>query len=344
MSLISSMIATALICAVGTGSAAVVEDEHETWRDRLDVGSRVQLVGVWNEGSGEDELGIPRARFSLDAQLTDRLRVESQFAFEKEPSIKDLFLTWQVSERARIDLGRRKLPTYREFITSSGRLLLVERSMSHAAFDGDRGDGVALSVDEVSGTRFSYVIGAWRDMTDRTGASERAVGIELEQGEVEPILAARLEWKAGADRPGRYDQASFDGEAWGVGIGLSGYHSVDTARDGGARTRAALDHRVTVQRFSWSGALHAATMSDASALAPDAIGLQQTIGYVVRPWFAPALRGELLKERDAQMLGEATVGVNLMSPRRKHGLKLSLDASARTDASARARAMLQIAL
>lgn len=344
LSFIINTITTAMLCAVSTSSAAVVEEEHETWRDRIEVGSRIQLRGVWNEGAEEEELGIPRARFSLDAKIADRLMIESQFAFEKGPAIKDVFLTWQVSERARIDLGRRKLPTYREFITSSGRLLLVERSMSHSAFDGDRGDGIAVSVEEVGGSRFSYVFGAWRDITDRTGARERAVGIELEQNAFEPIFAARLEWKIGQDRAGRYDQAAFDGETWGVGLGLSGYHSVDTARDGGARTRAALDHRVTVQRLSWSGALHAAAMNDGAVLEPDAIGLQQTIGYVVRPWFAPALRGEVLKERDAQMLGEATIGANLMAPKRKHALKLTLDASARTDASVRARAMLQFAL
>lgn len=299
--------------------------------------------------TGTDEavpIELPRVRFGLKGSPRGWVNYKLQLALEDDFEVKDAEVIFTLMpETISISIGRRKLPTHREFITSSGKLALVERSILHDLFDGDRGNGVALQGDRVRGTGWSYVIGGWTDEMGRDDFQQRAnpTSGSLEQGTFLLALGSRVSF--GNSKPGRFDQVDVSGGALRWDVGTSLMHSVaNQAASAPGRTRGAIDAWLGVEHFSFVSGVHVARQQGSGARL-DGFGAQQTVSYAWRGWLIPAARGAVfLPSGDTPHQHELTIGFNILSPRRAHGLKLALDASTLSEGQRRARAMVQVAL
>ena len=130
----------------------------------------------WLQGPGSTTQGVIPRRLRLATKGALRepaLETKIQLAFEDGPELLDAYLDWQLWPGGlHLRMGRWKLPTYREFISSSGRLALVERSIVHEVFAGVRGDGLAVRVPQIGQGPWSAEIGVWSDRSDRLSLYE----------------------------------------------------------------------------------------------------------------------------------------------------------------------------
>jgi hypothetical protein len=318
------------------------EDSSVTREDWFSPGARLQ---AWHVSGGDDAtaLELPRVRLSADGAPGEVLRYKLQLAFEDGPEVKDAELDLVLLPGIfALSIGRRKLPTYREFIASSGRLALVERSILHDPFDGVRGIGVALESEEVAGSGWSYVIGGWTDETSRARFGTSTPPAASDRFTL--ALAGRISYGTSESRG--FDELDLEGGPLRWDIGASAHHSLANDTIGApGRTREAVDLWLATHHFSAMGSVHMAQAhEEGDGGVWDGVGAQQTVSYVWRGVFAPAMRVAAFFPRQGARQHELTIGASILSPRRTHGLKLVFDASMLSNNEQRARALFQLSL
>lgn len=319
---------------------ATPEEASVAWRDWFDPGARLQ---AWHVSGTEDTVPIelPRVRLSASGSPGEVLDYKLQLAFEDGPEIKDAELVLALHpDLFSLSIGRRKLPTYREFIASSGRLALVERSILHDSFDGERGIGVAIEGEEVLGSGLSYVIGGWSDETSRERFDASPSDTSQEQFTL--AIAGRISYGNSASRG--FDELDLEGGPLRWDVGIAAHHSVANKAAGEpGRTREAIDVWFARHHTSLMASVHMAQSHD-GARPWDGVGAQHTVSYVWREAIAPAARVAVFQPRQGERQLEFTLGTSILSPRRGHGFKLVLDASLMSANERRARALFQISL
>ncbi|HMB55222.1 MAG TPA: porin, partial [Thermoanaerobaculia bacterium] len=148
----------ALLCAVllFTGFAVPAEAGVEIYRDGekyVEVGGVIQLqYDAFDpaDGDGEDDVRFRRLRPYVEASLTDdwlgKIEVDFGQAIDgNEVAVKDAYIRWTGGDHVLVTVGNQKPPFSREFLTSSKRQQLVERT-----FTGDHNYG---SPDRMAGVR-----------------------------------------------------------------------------------------------------------------------------------------------------------------------------------------------
>lgn len=290
-------------------------------------------------GETESEVRLPRIRAAARGHLlTRRLSYHVQLAFEKGFEIKDANLEVAVIEdQLLIRAGKFKRPTYRDFLTSSGKLALVDRGITHSAFDGDRDIGVMAHNDLTSSKRLTWAVAVFRDTSDRIAFADRGTIEEPDPLPFEPSVAVRLGVNGGPIKG--FDDIDWKGAgpppAWSTAI--SALQSIDTEGDGGNRLRAAFDYSVQHGHVSLTGDVHLA----ASEAGYDGWGFHQQLAALLFGTLGPVARVAVVDPTGDDVTTELTGGLNWFL--REHKLKLTGDVSMiRGDGDDLRRARVQV--
>ena len=109
------------------------------------------LEGQYDSSSSESTSEIRRARLSFKSDINKNWKSKFQLGFaDGETEIKDAYLEYSGWEFADLTIGQQKEGFGLEKLTSSRKLLMLERSMISEAFSPGRSLGISLSGDIAS--------------------------------------------------------------------------------------------------------------------------------------------------------------------------------------------------
>lgn len=148
-------IAVALIfSAIAPAQAGVTVYEDKDSGKKVEIGARLQLQYMVEDpdgGSSTDDLFFRRLRPYIAGTVKEDWYGKFQFELGKasdgnEVAVKDAYVRYSGFENLKVTVGNQKPPFSREFMTSSKRLQLVERSFAgdHNYGSPDRFLGVKL--------------------------------------------------------------------------------------------------------------------------------------------------------------------------------------------------------
>lgn len=279
-----------------------------------------------NDGSAlESEFSFRRVRASAAGHVgTPRLTYKVQVAFEDGVELADAMSDIHIApERLSVRFGRFKRGTYRHHLTSSGKLALVDRAITHRAFDGGRDFGVAAHNGVTGSQSVTWMLGAFRDTSNRTPLAERATSEPTEVTGFEPALTARIGWNYGA--VSGFDEIDWEDGGFRAGLGLSAFESIDANRDGDGRLRAAFDWAVQYEYINVTGDVHVAMQQPGEGAEYDGWGFQQQVTAVFFGRLSPALRFAVVDPVGRHEMTELTFALGYYFLR--HRLKLQTDTS-----------------
>ena len=309
----------------------------------LKVGGRIQGRYTAEREAPEpagDEWTVPRLRASARGHVGP-VRYGAQLAMEKGVELRDAYLdVTVVPDILRIRLGKWKMPGARHHLNSSGRLALVDRAITHKAFDHTRGIGV-MAQNGVEGKQlFGWAVGVFLDDTNRLRFAERADGENLDRP-YEPAIGARVGLNFG-------EAKVTDEVYWAAGparaaIGAFAIESVDTRGDGDGRLRTGLDWIAGYGIVSVSGDAQVAIQQTATGAEYDGVGFHQQVAALLMGRLLPAVRFAVVDPTGTSARSELTAGLTIFAM--QHRLKIGGDVSGIRSVDARAtRARLQAQL
>ncbi len=112
-----------------------------------DVDSWTDNAGVTRIVRNRNNFDIERARlafsgYALDPRLTYYMQLDGDTDGRETVDFLDYLWGWKFSERFKIEMGKRKVPASRQWLTSSRDTRLVDRPMANDFFRPDRSTGV----------------------------------------------------------------------------------------------------------------------------------------------------------------------------------------------------------
>lgn len=289
-----------------------------------------------------DEWSAQRLRLSGQGHIgTPRLWYYSQLAFEEGFEVLDAMAELTVAPDAlRIRVGKWKMPTARHHLNSSGRLALVDRAITHRAFDASRGIGLMLH-NGVEEQRFGWAVGGFLDDTNRLRFADRGDAVNVARP-YEPALAARIGINHGdLDVT---DEICWSGESARAAAGAYVLESLDTNGDGDGRLRSGVDWIVGYGPLSVSGDIQVAFQHTADGTVFDGYGFHQQVAALMFGYVAPALRLAVVDPTADAVEIELTAGLTgfVLKHRLKLGADLSSLRSPTSPPETRARVQAQV--
>ena len=133
---------------------------------------------------------LERARLVLQGQLLNNLKFKIQLDGDSDSAdyveMLDYWVKYSLMPELGVRLGRDKAAFGKQENTSSGRLMLVDRSLANEVFNIGRSTGIELYGDLPAGdTNLSYRVGLYNDFQDQ--------GSEPFENDNNPAIASRLE-------------------------------------------------------------------------------------------------------------------------------------------------------
>ncbi len=226
----------AVLALMGAVPAAAGITVYEEGDKKLEIGGRVQIQYLNFETDGDpagdeefDEIFFRRLRLYIAGTVTRDWYAKIQFDFGKaedanEVAIKDAYIQYLGLARHKITIGNAKTPFSREFLTSSKRQQLIERSFAgeHNFGSPDRNLGVRLEGQQFD-KKLGYMVSAGAEDHDPavnrmdfdSPANRQS---DWNQGW---LAAARVDW-----HPLGYvalDQGDFHSDSWRFNVSLAAY-------------------------------------------------------------------------------------------------------------------------
>ncbi|MBN1846682.1 MAG: hypothetical protein JW810_13435 [Sedimentisphaerales bacterium] len=163
----------------------LLADEHN--KKLNDAGLRV-ADGVDSSANGFE---LERARLNLTGHLLKNLQYKIQFDFDDDDnddaSLQEYMVSYSFMPELGVKAGRYKSAFGKQENTSTGRLMLVDRSLANEVFNICRGTGVELfGALPVMDTNLHYRMGMFNGFDDETSTA-------LADNDNNPAVAARLE-------------------------------------------------------------------------------------------------------------------------------------------------------
>ncbi|MFP4600951.1 MAG: porin [Persicimonas sp.] len=331
---------------------------------RINIGGRVQtqlrtLVVDNGDDHDLDQLGfrIRRARLKIKGHaFSPRLTYQLQPELAGDsPSLRDYFFNYEfLADTLEGRVGQWRYPFLRQEITSSGSLMLVDRSLVGSTFGDSFDTGVALH-NRYKTAPVSWVVGVFNGATSRLG------GVSFDNtvapSRFGPAVVARAAYNYGPIKA--YSEGDLEGGPlrFSVGGAVSGQPGID--RPNQSEFKATLDYMLKVEGFSTSGAAVLGTTQEGDGLGDQetvATGFFAQAGYLINDFIQPAVRYSQVRltgtaasdDESDDLQHEALGGLNLYFY--GHRLKWQTDAGAivtdvrdRTRTNFQARTQLQLA-
>lgn len=204
---------------------------YEEGDKKVEVGGRIQLQYMREDpdgGSSSDTLFFRRLRPYIMGTVSEHWMAKIQFDLGKaeddnEVAVKDAYLEY-AKGNIKVTIGNAKHGFSREFLTSSKRQQLVERSFvgDHNFGTPDRIAGVRLSGHNAS-KKVSYVIGVGQASHDPNAAVmdfDTPVNRHDDWNEGN-IVSGRVDFHPLG--PVKFDQGDFSSDHWGVTVGVGAF-------------------------------------------------------------------------------------------------------------------------
>ena len=137
--------------AAGYNKGFFIQDQDGNFK--VSIGNRVQsrftyegVDGINAGGTDESQFSIPRARLTFKGHA---FNPDLKFKFQTDYgkgflTLKDFFVNYKLSSAVQLRVGQWKRPFSRQQINSSGKLALVDRSITDKQFGAGRDIGIAL--------------------------------------------------------------------------------------------------------------------------------------------------------------------------------------------------------
>ena len=244
--------------------------------------------------------------------------------------------------------GMWKRPFARQFILSSGRNEMVERSFVNGYFGEGYDIGLAIHNNYTKSPPFEYAVGVFNGdyqnkypgdkpwfsgsgtLDPETGAVSVGSGsFSNVPKKFHPALVAR----AGINLGGidGYSEADLEGGGFRLSLAANVLADFDTDDDNKSGVRAGIDFMMKFEGLSFSGAVFAATAQKAPEAGADtgffdqeyaAAGFYLQAGYLIARQFQPVVRYSLASPKDQKSAQEVSVGLSWYFE--KHNFKWQL--------------------
>ncbi len=285
--------------------------------NRLAVQARVQFRYTHVEAeaaANEDAFSIPRARLilkgnALDEDLSYELELDFAGGFV---SLKDAYFDYcMLGGMVCVRPGQYKRPFSRQQITSSGKLELIDRSITDDAFDAGRDIGLMLHDNYEDSPSVEYALGLFNG----TGEKPRFSGsgtADPETGDVgvnsgrftnvprmwHPALVGRLGYNHG-DVDG-YSEADFEGGGLRFGIAASVETHFDVDNDDDSLLKGGIDYVVKLYGLSATGGVYHTSEQNGPGFGDRANGdggAHFQFGYLLLKKYQPVIRYGIVDPR-----------------------------------------------
>jgi len=321
----------------------------------LKLNGRVHTLFAFQseDGAGgraeEHAFSISTARLILSGHL---FGPELEYRFEADFSkgsavLLDVYANYAFAPRElEVRVGMMKRPFARQFLNSSGRYQMVDRSFANAYFAEGYDIGLMLHDGCERAGFLEWSVGVWNgsnaDKPWLEGKVDLTTG-EILSGaftnvpdELHPYLVARLGLNLGAVEP--YTETDFEGGGPRLGLGAS--VAVDPDADGGedAAIRAEIDFQLKAHHLSLGGAVFVSSRQRAAGVGEDtgfadqelaASGAYLQAGYLIAGRVEPVLRYTLVVPEGMKSAQEAAVAVSVYF--HKHAFKWQAQYAARVN-------------
>lgn len=311
-------------------------------RFALEIGVRVQArfaaasvdPGGGADREGESAFSIRRGRLTLEGHAySPAIEYKFQTDFgEGDLELVDFFVDFHASEPAVIRVGQFKRPFSRQQITSSGRLELVDRAITHSAFDIGRDIGVMVHNSYEDSPEFEWAAGLFNGTGDAatfSGTVDPMTGevtgeLSNVPEDIQPALVARAGYNHGGIKG--YSEADLEGGP--LRFAAAGSLLVGFDGDGGddGRIQGQIDGIAKLQGLSLSAALYLAFAQGGGGFADQsyaAIGGHVQGGYMISEHLQPAVRYAVVAPDDLDATHELAAGFSFY--RHEHKLKWQSD-------------------
>jgi hypothetical protein len=288
---------------------------------------------------------LHRARLRSWAQVGADLQFFVHFSGDEGVvGVRDAYLDYELPEgNVHIQAGQQRKPYSRQFIAESLRLALVERSITHIAFDAGRDLGVTVHNDYTRSPAVEYAVGVYNGrgaLPSFTGEVQvdPASGLGRVDSTSEsnvpnrfrPTVVARLGFNHGGGDG--YSETDFHGgrARLGVAVGAQSHFDVEDDDDSGLLTN--VDYYLKAYGFSTSGAVYLRWGQDPLSTSfsdqlYQAAGMHIQASYLIGRLLEPALRyGRINRQGPDNDVREVTAAINIYA--RGHDLKLQTEAGA----------------
>ena len=298
---------------------------------RLVVGMRVQTRFTFehpDEGEASGEFSIPRARLQMSGHVfTPNLifYIQGDFGKGATPTLKDGFIEYAVVPSwFHITAGQFKKPFSRQQLTSSTKLIMVDRSPLDKEYNAGRDIGVSLNNNWKKSPGFEYALAIFNGSGDKPKFDEESGTFSNIPEQLDPVIVSRVGGNFG-DIKG-FEEADFTNNEFGGSINANGQAKFNVDEDdmsefavGGdlmLKTYGVTFHAEVLAGFEQNGALW-----DNQRF--KSIGLMAGLGYMVLDRLQPGVRfSRILRpddEGEVEFLGGLSVFVF------KHNFKAQLD-------------------
>lgn len=302
------------------------------------VQGRYTYEGI-DGGDDESNFSVARARLKLEGHaFADNIEYVFQTDLGKgNVTLKDFWIDYGASDSLVVRVGQYKRPFSRQQISSSGSLVLVDRSITDRAFGGGRDIGVMVHNHyEDSPEGLEWAAGVFNGSGDKASFSGEA---DPMTGEVSgsfsnvpdmfgPMFVVRAGWNS-ADIKG-YKEADLEGGPLRYGAAASVLVELDGDDDDTSSIRGQADVIIKNNGLSANAAAFVATAQtdmDFVDQSYAAVGAHAQAGYMVTSKLQPAVRVGVVAadaDTDADVI-EAAGGISYYL--HDHGFKWQTDVS-----------------
>jgi len=306
---------------------------------KLTIQGRVQAKFEYEILEEDDEaaFSIARARMTMKGHVFNKnLKYKFQTDYGKGfVSLKDFLVDYRVMPKTlHLRVGQGKKPFSRQQINSSGRLSLVDRSITDKSFGAGRDIGLSLHNNFEKSPTFEWAFGIYNGTGDKgrlqgkvttsSGAGEIVSGKFTNVPDVfKPTVVLRLGYNYGGIKG--YSEADFEGGGLRFGVATSAMIDLDFDDDKDSNFYAQADYILKLHGFSTTGAYYFKTTQDGEGLteqSSDRWGAHVQAGYLLMNKYQPMLRYAVV-DADDEKTTEMVLGFSTYF--KKHNLKWQTD-------------------
>lgn len=295
---------------------------------RMDIGGQFQFRYIFNfenddDDQNDDGFQARRTKLSVGGHITagPKWNYKLVLAGERDDGtilVEDIEIGTKITDNMAVKFGKFKLPFLREELTSSSRLLAVERGPATEFFTLDRAEQLQLGLD-------MDMIKALFSISDGSDSEFTEIGADT----VEIAATARVDVKLAGDWKQWDDTSAWSGEAFAAFLGAAVHFEAGDGRNGGDANYLAwtIDGSIETNGLGIMAALTGGhTDNDSGAGDRDMLGFMVQIGYMVIPdTLEPFIRWDYI-DGDVDGQDEAsfvTIGMNYYF--KKHNAKFTAD-------------------
>jgi hypothetical protein len=313
---------------------------------KVSIGNRVQsrftyegIDGIGAGGADESQFSIPRARLTFKGHaFNPNLKYKFQTDYGKGfLTLKDFFVNYKLSKSVHLRVGQWKRPFSRQQINSSGKLALVDRSITDKQFNTGRDMGVALHNNYEKSPVFEWAVGVFNGASVKPKVSG-SVTTDLDTGagsmssgkmsnipeQLSPLVVARVGYNHGGIKG--YCEGDFQGGGLRFALGASLMADLKLFDDTTSGMFAQLDYVVKAHGFSTTGGVYVSTLQDGEALADQSLsktGFHVQAGYLIGKRYQPVLRYAKVMPDGGEETQEIAAGLSMYFY--KHNVKWQTD-------------------